>query len=226
MENNMEKKRVVVLLSGGMDSATLLYDLVSQRHIVRAIGFDYGQRHKRELKCATLLASNVGVPFNVADLSALAALLPGSSQTDPAVEVPEGHYAADSMKVTVVPNRNMIMLAVAAGHARAFNSDVVAYACHAGDHTIYPDCRPVFVDAMKTALQVCDFEPLALWAPYLGQTKGEIAKRGFVLDVPFEQTWSCYKGGEFHCGRCGTCVERHEAFMEAGIPDPTEYAPC
>lgn len=224
MKMPMDSK-VVAVISGGMDSSTLLYALLEHNRDVRALGFDYGQRHRRELIAAQVICAGRGVPFEVADLTRLSRLIAGQSAlVNPDVEVPHGHYEDETMKATVVPNRNMIMLAVAAGHAISLGFDAVAYGAHSGDHAIYPDCRPVFVDAMARALDLCDWKRLKLHVPFLGMTKAQIAASGARLDVPFELTWSCYEGGELHCGECGTCTERIEAFRDAGIDDPTEYA--
>jgi 7-cyano-7-deazaguanine synthase len=210
----------VLILSGGMDSATLLYDLVAHGDSVEAIGVNYKQRHGKELAYAADLCNGLDVRFDVLDLSSLSAFLTGSSQSDPNVPVPFGKYDEPSMKLTVVPNRNMFMLAAAGAIAIARKADRLAYGAHAGDHTIYPDCRPEFVDAMGKAFGLCDWHTLALHAPYIGMTKGDICKRGVELRVPYEKTWTCYVGGDAPCGRCGSCTERAEAFEFAGIPDP------
>jgi 7-cyano-7-deazaguanine synthase len=215
--------RVLLIHSGGMDSTTLLFDLLDQDHEVQCLGIDYGQRHKRELECACRICEHCGVPFQVTDLSALRCLLGGSALTSDELEIPEGYYTEPSMRTTVVPNRNMILISVAAGYAIAQGCDAVAYAPHAGDHAIYPDCRPEFVLAMREAIRLAHWDDVELLTPYLEWTKADIARRGAALDVPFENTWSCYKGGRLHCGRCGTCVERREAFQLAGVPDPTLY---
>jgi len=161
--------------------------------------------------------------WSLVDLRALGALLPGSALTDPSVEVPEGHYEAESMKATVVPNRNAIMLSIAFGIAAAEGATGVAAGFHAGDHAIYPDCRPMFVDRFA-AMQLASLDyPISLYTPFLYKSKADIVKEGTLLRVPFGLTWSCYRGGELHCGKCGTCVERREAFQLAGVDDPTEY---
>jgi len=215
--------RVVLILSGGLDSTTLLYELREQGHEVRALGINYGQRHRKELDKADDICSGLGVEYRIADLRALQTFMSGSSQTVAAIPVPEGHYAEETMKLTIVPNRNMLMLAVAGAWAISTKSDSVAYAAHAGDHTIYPDCREEFVQALDQALQLADWHSVKILRPFIKLTKADIVKLGFGLRVPFENTWSCYKGQEIHCGRCGTCVERIEAFMLAGVPDPTVY---
>jgi 7-cyano-7-deazaguanine synthase len=150
-------------------------------------------------------------------------LLGGSALTDPSISLPEGHYAEDSMKATVVPNRNMILLSLAAGHAISLQFDTVAYAAHAGDHTIYPDCRPEFATAMDEALKLCDWNTVSLYRPFVQLSKHDLVRKGNELGVPFEKTWSCYAGNDKHCGKCGTCVERKEAFELVGLLDPTEY---
>jgi 7-cyano-7-deazaguanine synthase len=212
--------KTVLILSGGMDSATLLYDLIAHGDSVEAIGVNYKQRHGKELACAADLCSGLGVRFDVLDLSSLSGFLTGSSQSDPSVPVPFGKYDEPSMKLTVVPNRNMFMLAAAGAIAIARKADRLAYGAHAGDHTIYPDCRPEFVDAMGKAFGLCDWHPLGLHAPYIDITKGDICKRGVALGVPYEKTWTCYVGSDRPCGKCGSCTERAEAFEFAGVPDP------
>lgn len=215
--------KVVEILSGGMDSTTLLYSLRAEGHAVYCLGVNYNQRHSKELDHAREICRQLKVDFKIADLSGLSEFLKGSSQSDRSVEVPEGHYAAENMKLTVVPNRNMLMLAVATSWAISIGAKAVAYAAHAGDHAIYPDCRFPFIDAMQDALMRCHFEPLQLLTPFCYMTKADIARKGYDLGVPFELTWSCYKGLDRHCGKCGTCVERREAFELSGIPDPTDY---
>ena len=220
-------KKAVVIVSGGMDSVTLAHFYRGQGFDLSILSFDYGQRHAKELGFAKACADKLGAQHTVVDLSSLRALRPGSSLTDDSVEVPEGHYAADSMKATVVPNRNAIMLAIAYGHAVAIGAQVVAFGAHGGDHFIYPDCRPAFYDSLNLALEIGNegfgAEGLHLEAPFIQIEKSDIAKIGLLDGVDFSQTWSCYKGGDLHCGKCGTCVERKEAFQVAGIEDPTIY---
>jgi 7-cyano-7-deazaguanine synthase len=212
--------KTLVILSGGMDSATLLYDVAASGDLVEAVSVDYRQRHGRELACAMRLCQHLGVRHDVIDLSGVGALLPNSSQTDPAVPVPFGRYDEPSMKQTVVPNRNMFLLAAAGAVAIARGFDRIAYGAHAGDHTIYPDCRPDFVHAMQGAFKVCDWHIIDLYAPYLSWSKGDICRLGVELGVPFGDTWTCYVGGAKPCGKCGACTERAEAFEEAGASDP------
>lgn len=215
--------KVVAIYSGGMDSTVLLFHLRSQGYDVSALSVDYGQRHRKELDSARSICRMVGIPHEVADLRGIAHLLKGNSLIGSEVEVPEGHYAEESMKATVVPNRNMIMLSVAIGYAISLGAQFVAYGAHSGDHTIYPDCRPEFAAALNTAALLADWHQVELLRPFVRLTKAEIVKRGAELNIPFELTWSCYKGGERHCGLCGTCVERAEAFSLAGLQDPTDY---
>lgn len=213
--------RVMVIFSGGMDSATLLYHLKAQGHEVIPIGIDYGQRHGKELEYAKTLCAGMGLKYSVLNLRQVGSFLKGSSQTDLSIAVPHGHYAAENMKLTVVPNRNMLMLAAAGAVAIAHECDALAYGAHAGDHAIYPDCRPAFIRTMEEALLNCDWKPLQLIVPFQDWTKGDIAKEGIRLGVPYEQTWTCYEGAEKPCGLCGSCTERAEAFQYAGAADPS-----
>jgi 7-cyano-7-deazaguanine synthase len=214
--------KAVALLSGGMDSAVMVADLLAGGFDVEALSFDYGQRHALELDAARAVAAHYGIAQRILKV-ALHELAPTSSQTNAEIAVPLGHYADESMRVTVVPNRNMVMLALAISRAIAADSRIVAYACHQGDHAIYPDCRPRFVDAMREAARLCDYLPVQIVTPFLEMTKAQIASVGAALAVPFHLTYSCYQGKAKHCGECGTCVERREAFDLAGISDPTEY---
>lgn len=216
--------KTVLIYSGGLDSTTLLYKLLDAEHQVFALGVDYGQRHGKELAAAREICDALKVPFTVADLRSIKPLIAGSSQTSDEIPVPEGHYAAESMKLTVVPNRNMIMLSIAIGYAVSIKADAVAYGAHAGDHAVYPDCRPEFAAVMATAALLCDWHPVDLMRPFIKVSKTEIASLAYMLNVPIEKTWSCYKGGEKHCGKCGTCVERMEALHDSPFgDDPTEY---
>ena len=212
----------VLILSGGLDSTTLLYDLIQQGHQVHAITFDYNQKHKREIKCAKAICRNLAVPQKIIDISLLNELAP-SCLTREQWEVPEGNYADENMKQTVVPNRNMVFLSLAAAFAIGIRADHLFYGAHAGDHTIYPDCRPAFVSAMTTAFHLCDWNDVILEVPYLYLSKGAIVRRGLSLGVDYSVTWTCYKGGEKSCGTCGSCDERLAAFREAGATDPLVY---
>jgi 7-cyano-7-deazaguanine synthase len=219
--------RAIASFSGGLDSTTLVMLLQRRGFEVHAITFDYGQRHRREIKAAINLARALDVRQTVVDLSSIRALLAGSALTDPAVLVPKGSYDEDSMRATVVPNRNSIMLSIAFAAAVTERASVVAFGAHAGDHFIYPDCRPEFVEAFDVAERLGNAgfaDPrLRIEAPFSGLTKAGIVRLGSDLGVPFAETWSCYVGGVGHCGRCGTCAERIEAFQVAGVADPTTY---
>jgi 7-cyano-7-deazaguanine synthase len=210
-----------------MDSVTLAHHLHAEGRALLLVSIDYGQRHAREIDCAAACAGRLDARHAVVDLADLREHLHGSALTDEAVAVPEGHYTDESMRATVVPNRNAILLSVAWGIAVAEGADLVATAVHGGDHAIYPDCRPEFIDALGAALRLGTaghHRPgLYLAAPFLGIDKAGIVRIGAELGVPFEATWSCYLGGRVHCGRCGTCVERREAFAVAGVVDPTSY---
>lgn len=216
-------KKTVLIYSGGLDSTVLLFQLRKEGHVVHTLSINYGQRHVRELKAAAEIAGEIGVPHEVADLRAITPLLAGNSLTSPEMPVPDGHYQEASMKATVVPNRNMLLLAVATARAISLQADQVAYGAHSGDHAVYPDCRPEFAAAMARAIGLADWHPVALLRPLVDLTKEEIVRTGATLSVPFALTWSCYKGGALHCGRCGTCIERREAFHLAGVADPTRY---
>lgn len=217
----------VAVVSGGLDSAVLAHHLLADGHRLRLLSFDYGQRHAVELDHARRLAAALGCRHDVVDLRDAGRLLTGSALTDPTVDVPDGHYTDDSMRQTVVANRNAILVQVAVGVAVAEGARAVAVGIHAGDHPIYPDCRPAFVDAATQLARVANEgfvrAGFAVLAPFVAWTKADIVRRGAELGVPFADTWSCYRGGDRHCGTCGTCVERREAFELAGVPDPTEY---
>lgn len=216
--------KILVVCSGGLDSVSLADKMAAEHDLIGLISFDYGQRHKKELDFAALAAKRLGVPHQIIDMTNIGASLTGSALTDD-LDVPDGHYAEETMKITVVPNRNAIMLAIAFGVAAARKADAVAIAVHGGDHFIYPDCRPGFIDAFQTmqAHALEDYADVKLLAPFVTGSKADIVTEGAKYGTPFGQTWSCYKGGERHCGRCGTCVERREAFHLADVTDPTDY---
>lgn len=213
---------VVLLHSGGLDSTVLLYQLRREGHGVRCLGVNYGQRHARELAAAQSICKAVGVEHRAVDLGSIAPLLAGSALTDD-LPVPQSAYDMETMKTTVVPNRNMILISIATAWAVSLTYDAVAYAAHGGDHEIYPDCRPEFAAAMDRVMQLCDWHVVRLRPEFVGKSKADLVRMGHEMGVPFEQTWSCYLGGEAHCGKCGTCVERRGAFAAAGIADPTRY---
>jgi 7-cyano-7-deazaguanine synthase len=215
--------KVVVLLSGGMDSVTAFHEALRSHEVVAALSFDYGARHHgRELPLAAWHCARAGVPHLVAPLPFVAEEF-RSGLLGPDGDIPEGHYREESMKRTVVPFRNGIMLALAAGFAESRGAQGVLIAAHAGDHAVYPDCREDFLAPMASAIQAGTYARIRLLRPFVAMDKAAIARRGADLGVDFARTWSCYRGGERHCGACGTCVERREAFLLAGIPDPTDY---
>lgn len=230
-------KPAVAIFSGGLDSTTLVYEMIAQGYTPHLVSFNYGQLHKKELVYAGSTARQLGLRHDIIDLSSITHLISNSALTnkeldqnsESMIEVPEGHYAEDTMKATVVPNRNMIMLSIAAGIAVNEGAERLGIGVHGGDHFVYPDCRPQFISTANFAIVLGNegFGPFAdpnlrlmtppdfIYAPYLDRSKADIAFRAFELGVPLHMTWSCYKGGENHCGRCGTCVERLEAIDEA-----------
>jgi 7-cyano-7-deazaguanine synthase len=231
----------VVIYSGGVDSFTLLNDVYEKARVegdrVFAISFDYGQRHRVELKYAERYADELGVQHKIVDLSSIAALMTGSALTDKDVEVPEGHYADATMRKTVVPNRNMIMISIAAAYALSLDEEnsTVFYGAHSGDHAIYPDCRLDFVIAVEAAINTGNYGKLRVEAPYIDMHKGEIVARGLSMKLDYSKAWTCYTGGRTHvsvddstirryaCGKCGSCVERLEAFEYCNVSDPLAY---
>ncbi|MFC4257514.1 7-cyano-7-deazaguanine synthase QueC [Marinobacter lacisalsi] len=215
-------KTIVVIYSGGMDSFTLLHRALAEGHRVHALSFDYGQRHVRELEAAASVCGELGVPHKVLDIRSLQAVMAGSALTGGSA-VPEGHYEEDSMKSTVVPNRNMILLSLATGYAVTVEADAVWFGAHGGDHAIYPDCRPEFVEKMDAVCRVANYEPVAIEAPYIHASKTDILAEGVAMDLDYSQTWTCYNGRQKACGVCGSCVERLEAFAANGLTDPIPY---
>ncbi len=215
--------KVVVLCSGGMDSVTALHWARREHDVRAAVSFDYGAKHNaREIPFAAAHARALGVPHQVVPLGFIGDLFT-SDLLKSGGDIPEGHYADENMKRTVVPFRNGIMLAVAGGLAESVGAEGLVIAAHGGDHAIYPDCREDFMRAMGDALRLGTYASIALLRPFIAMDKGQIAAAGARLGVDFAQTWSCYKGGVIHCGKCGTCVERREAFLQAGVVDPTAY---
>ena len=214
----------VTVLSGGMDSTVLAHMAKGLNERVDLVSVDYGQRHRTELEFAARTAARLGCRHDVVSLP-IGEALSGSALTDSSVDVPHGHYAEDNMSVTVVPNRNAILISVAYGIAVARGADTVQVGVHAGDHFVYPDCRPDFVQQLGIALGTGNegYGDVKLVAPFVHQTKTDICRLGDALGVDWTSTWSCYEGGDVHCGRCGTCVERREAFRDAHVEDPTEY---
>ena len=216
-----KKKDAVIVLSGGMDSVTMLYD--QREHIAVAVTFDYGSNHnQRETACAALHCQRLGIEHLTIPLAFISQYFT-SSLLEGGDAIPEGHYDSDNMKSTVVPFRNGIMLAIACGIAESRGLARVLIANHAGDHAIYPDCRPEFIKAMNDAMKAGTYIAVEVDAPYTHLSKADIARIGKRLGIDYSETYSCYKGGEHHCGRCGTCIERREALQEAGIHDTTIY---
>lgn len=231
-------RKAVVAFSGGLDSTVLLTAMTDRLgpSNVLAVSFNYGQRHIRELAAAKGVCSRLNVRHIIVDLPSLAPLWQDlgstSSLVDPGTDVPDGHYAQDNMRSTIVPNRNMILIAISTSMAVAWGAQVVAVAVHGGDHFIYPDCRFDFIQSMARSVVLgtrheddssTDPGATVLLAPFIEMTKAEIVRLGYDTEAPMELSWSCYKGGSNHCGKCGTCVERIEAFRLAGVDDPTLY---
>lgn len=214
-------------MSGGIDSTTLVYSSIDQGYEVECLTILYGQRHRREADSARRITEALGVPHKLLDLSPLGGILSGSALTDANVDVPEvpetaEHY--DTLKTTIVPNRNAIFLSIAVGYAVSVGAENVFFGAHSSDRGVYPDCREEFVETFQTSERLATDEPdLNILAPFVGMDKADIVRLGGRLGVPFGETWSCYKGGALHCGVCSSCRERKRAFVEANVPDPTEY---
>lgn len=220
-----QQKRAVIIYSGGMDSFTLLHHVLAQGFApdeVACLTFNYGQRHVREIEAAKTVCQGLKITHKIVDISAINTLMAGSSLTDD-IEIPEGHYAEESMKSTVVPNRNMVLLSMAVAYAVSLEAPAVYYGAHSGDHAIYPDCRPEFVQKMKDVCAIANYDPVSIETPFLHHTKGEILTVGKVLALDYSNTWTCYNGRKKACGKCGACVERLEAFAENQLIDPLEY---
>lgn len=228
----MKPNHAILCFSGGMDSTVMATHYLRSGFMLGLLSFDYGQRHgHKELSAAIDVAqylksmSTYPVSHQVIDLSNVGDLLTGSALTDPEYDVPDGHYTAENMRVTVVPNRNAIMANIAIGVASSAQADVIAMGMHAGDHAVYPDCRPEFVRALRQCMThaLKGFHTPTLETPFLNWSKTEIARLGAEVGAPLHLSWSCYKGQDIHCGTCGTCTERKEAFKDSGVTDPTEY---
>ena len=214
--------KTIVVLSGGLDSTTVLYNLLDRKHEVKAISFDYGQRHKKELDYAKQTTDKLGIEHEVIDMAFMKKYISNPALTGD-IEVPEGHYEDENMKQTVVPNRNMIMASIAIGYAVNIDYDGVALGVHLGDHEVYPDCRPEFIYALKVIALVSNYKKIRIITPYLYVCKDGIVKDGIRLKADYSKTWTCYKGGDLACGKCGSCQERLEAFNDNNIKDPIEY---
>jgi 7-cyano-7-deazaguanine synthase len=215
--------KAVVLVSGGMDSVTALHHAAREHEILAGLSFDYGSKHNhREIPFAKEHCESLGVEHRTVELPFVDELFE-SNLLRSGGEIPDGHYEAENMKQTVVPFRNGILLAIAAGFAESVGAGGLVIAAHSGDHAIYPDCREEFMRPMSEAIAAGTYAGISLLRPFIEMRKEDIAAVGAELGIDFSRTWSCYKGGEIHCGKCGTCVERKEAFALAGLEDPTEY---
>lgn len=217
------KPKAVVIYSGGMDSYTVLHLALAQGYQVYALSFNYGQRHSKELDVAAKVCAGLGVAHKLVDITAINQLLQGSSLTSTDIDIPTGEYEEDNMKSTVVPNRNMILLSLAIGYAVSLGSTEVFYGAHSGDHDIYPDCRPEFVEAMNVVSGIANYDDVQIISPFLYDSKLAILEAGLNMGLDYGQTWTCYLGQEKACGKCGSCVERLDAFAKAGITDPVAY---
>jgi len=217
------KTKVVVLVSGGMDSVAALYEAHQRYAVVGAVSFDYGSKHNhKEIPFAAWHSKKLGISHRTIRLAFVDELFK-SDLLQSGGTIPDGHYQELTMKQTVVPFRNGIMLSIAGGYAESIEANGLVIAAHSGDHAIYPDCREDFMKSMADAIRLGTYAGVEILRPFIQNTKAEIARRGHELGVDFAQTWSCYKGGDIHCGTCGTCVERREAFILAELPDPTVY---
>ena len=220
----MAKQKVVVIYSGGMDSFTVLHKAINEGKDVYPLTFNYGQRHSKEIDYAAAVCKELGIAHKIVDISAISQLMAGSSlTTDSDIEIPEGHYEEESMKSTVVPNRNMVLLSMAIAYAVSIEANAVYYGAHNGDHAIYPDCRPEFVNKMNEVSQIANYEPVDIVSPYIEVNKIAILADGLKMGLDYGKSWTCYNGRELACGGCGSCVERLEAFAANGLTDPLTY---
>ena len=224
VSGNFAGVKVVVLCSGGMDSVTALHWARREHDLAAAVSFDYGARHnRREIPFAAEHAAKLGVRHEVIRLPFMGSLF-SSALLAGGGAIPDGHYEEEKMRRTVVPFRNAILLSISAGFAESVGAEALVIAAHGGDHAVYPDCREEFLESFDRAMRLGTYAGIKLLRPFVAMDKAGIAAAGARLGVDYARTWSCYKGGELHCGRCGTCVERREAFIKAGLPDPTVYA--
>ena len=220
-------KNAVIILSGGIDSTALLYSSLGKGYEVECLTFIYGQKHRKEVDSARRVAGRVNAPHRVIDLSPLREIFSGSALTDANIDIPEvpetaEHY--DTLKATIVPNRNAIFLSIAVGYAVSRGADNVFFGAHYSDRGVYPDCREEFVESFQSTERLATANPeLNVAAPFVNMEKSDIVRLGAGLGVPFIETWSCYKGGDEHCGVCSSCRERKRAFVDSGVPDPTRY---
>jgi len=217
------KDKIVLILSGGMDSFTLLHQALNQDYEVDCLTFDYGQRHIKEIECARLACHENHLSNLQIKIANVESIFAASALTSDSIEMPHGSYQAESMQSTIVPNRNMLFISHAIAYAISKNINQVWYGAHAGDHFIYPDCRPEFLSAMNAVAQICHTFPISVEAPFLNYSKAEIVKIGLDLGIDYSKTWTCYEGQDLACGKCGSCNERLEAFALNNTADPLTY---
>ena len=215
--------KIIVVYSGGLDSFTLLNEAIRSGKDVSALSFDYGQKHNKELHFVEKFCAQESIDSKIVDVSSIKELFQGSSLTDE-IDIPKGHYEDDSMKSTVVPNRNMILISLALGYAVIKKAEEVWFGAHAGDHAIYPDCRPEFVEKMDAVARIANYSPIAVKAPYIAMSKTEILAIGLNMQLDYGLTWTCYEGKELACGSCGACHERLESFAANKVIDPIKYS--
>ncbi|MCM2130363.1 7-cyano-7-deazaguanine synthase QueC [Larsenimonas rhizosphaerae] len=216
-------EKAVVIYSGGMDSYTVLHRALNAGYDVHALSFHYGQRHAKELDVAANVCRHLDLPHQVVDIRAIHGLIGASALTDERQAMPRADYAEDNMKATVVPNRNMILLSLAIGHAVNIEASVCFYGAHGGDHAIYPDCRPEFVQRMNDVAAIANYTPVDIRAPYLHASKTDILAEGLSMGLDYINSWTCYLGQDLACGECGSCRERLAAFAAHGMTDPLSY---
>ena len=215
--------KIIVVYSGGLDSFTLLNEAIRSGKDVSSLSFDYGQKHNKELHFVEKFCAQESIDSKIVDVSSIKELFQGSSLTDE-IDIPKGHYEDDSMKSTVVPNRNMILISLALGYAVTKKAEEVWFGAHAGDHAIYPDCRPEFVEKMDAVARIANYSPIAVKAPYIAMSKTEILAIGLNMQLDYGLTWTCYEGKELACGSCGACHERLESFAANNVIDPIKYS--
>mgnify|MGYP000309346874 FL=1 len=215
--------KIIVVYSGGLDSFTLLNEAIRSGKDVSALSFNYGQKHNKELHFVEKFCAQESIDSKIVDVSSIKELFQGSSLTDE-IDIPKGHYEDDSMKSTVVPNRNMILISLALGYAVTKEAEEVWFGAHAGDHAIYPDCRPEFVEKMDAVARIANYSPIAVKAPYIAMSKTEIIAIGLNMQLDYGLTWTCYEGKELACGSCGACHERLESFAANNVIDPIKYS--
>ena len=215
--------KIIVVYSGGLDSFTLLNEAIRSGKDISALSFDYGQKHSKELHFVEKFCTQESIDSKIVDISSIKELFQGSSLTDD-IDIPKGHYEDDSMKSTVVPNRNMILISLALGYAVTKGAEEVWFGAHAGDHAIYPDCRPEFVEKMDSVARIANYSPIAIKAPYITMSKTEILAIGLNMQLDYGLTWTCYEGKDLACGSCGACHERLESFAANKVIDPIKYS--